>query len=190
MDETETETETEGVAVGGGPVTVREMTPEDEPGVAALFAACEDYFAAATGNPALPADVQSLYYALPEGADPDQKRLLVMCRGESVVGLVDVVDRHPDVAGCSVGLFLVAPEARREGIGTHVARRLLEEAAGRGMRNVTATCPSEWEPGLGFLRSLGFEIGPPRDAPGGTVGNRLRRPEETGLCTALLQQAR
>jgi len=31
----ETETETEGVAVGGGPVTVREMTPEDEPGVAA-----------------------------------------------------------------------------------------------------------------------------------------------------------
>ncbi|MGW1748019.1 N-acetyltransferase family protein [Streptomyces sp. NPDC002092] len=174
----------------GRPVTVREMTPEDEPGVAALFAACEDYFVAATGGPALPADVQSLYYALPEEADPDQKRLLVMCRGESVLGLVDVVDRHPDVAGCSVGLFLVAPEARREGIGAYVARRLLKEAAGRGMRNVTATCPSGWEPGLGFLRSLGFAIGAPRETPGGTVGNRLRRPEEAGLCTARWQQAR
>ena len=110
---------------GGSPVTVREMTPEDEPGVAALFASCEDYFAAATGGPALPADVQSLYYALPEGADPDQKRLLVMCRGEGVVGMVDVVDRYPDADTCSVGMFLLAPEVRGEGIGTGAARRLI-----------------------------------------------------------------
>ncbi|MGW2723749.1 N-acetyltransferase family protein [Streptomyces sp. NPDC001492] len=175
---------------GGSPVTVREMTPEDEPGVAALFASCEDYFAAATGGPALPADVQSLYYALPEGADPDQKRLLVMCWGEGVVGMVDVVDRYPDADTCSVGMFLLAPEVRGEGIGTGAARRLIAEAAGRGMRDVTATCPSGWEPGLGFLRSLGFEIGPPREVPGTTVGNRLRRPEETGLCTARLRPAR
>ncbi|MFF4499550.1 GNAT family N-acetyltransferase [Streptomyces sp. NPDC001401] len=170
--------------------TVREMRPEDEPGVAALFASCEDYFVAATGNPALPGDVQSLYYALPEGADFDQKRLLVMCRGASVVGLVDVVDRHPDAESCSVGVFLVAPEARREGIGTNVAGRLIEEVAGRGMRKVAATCPGNWEPGLGFLRSLGFEIGAPQDSSaGGTVGNRTRRPEESGLCTARLRLA-
>lgn len=159
-----------------GIVAVREMRPEDEPQVAALFASCEDYFAAATGGPALPGDVQSLYYALPEGADFDQKRLLVMCRDGGVVGLVDVVDRHPDAGTCSVGVFLLAPEARREGIGTDVARRLLEEAAGRGMRNVTATCPRGWEPGLGFLRSLGFEIGVPHDS--------------AALCTALLRPAR
>ncbi|MCX5047833.1 MULTISPECIES: GNAT family N-acetyltransferase [unclassified Streptomyces] len=170
-------------------VTVREMRPEDEPGVAALFASCEDYFVAATGNPALPGDVQSLYYALPDGADFDQKRVLVMCRGERVVGLVDVVDRHPDVESCSVGMFLVAPEARREGLGASVAGRLIEEAAGRGMRTVAATCPGEWEPGLGFLRSLGFEVGAPKAHAGGAMGNRTRRAEETGLCTARLQLA-
>ena len=54
---------------------------------------------------------------------------------------------------------------------------------------MTATCPRGWEPGLGFLRSLGFEIGAPQDAPGGRVGNRLRHPEETGLSTALLRLA-
>ncbi|NUQ95506.1 MAG: GNAT family N-acetyltransferase [Streptomyces sp.] len=163
------------------------MRPEDEPQVAALFAACEDYFVAATGSPALPADVQSLYYALPEGADLDQKRLLVMCRGESVVGLVDVVDRHPDAGSCSVGMFLVAPEARREGIGTGVARRLVAEVAGRGMRKVAATCPDGWEPGLGFLRSLEFEVGAPQGPAGGTVGNRTRSSGETGLRTAMLR---
>lgn len=170
-------------------MTVREIRPEDEPDVAALFASCEDYFVAATGNPALPGDVQSLYYALPEGADFDRKRLLVMCRGEEVVGLVDVVDRHPDAESCSVGVFLVAPEARRERIGTNVAGRLIEEVAARGMRKVVATCPMGWESGLGFLRGLGFQIGAPEGQAGGTVGNRLRHPAETGLCTAELRLA-
>ncbi|MGW2569489.1 N-acetyltransferase family protein [Streptomyces sp. NPDC001537] len=170
-------------------VTVRELRPEDEPAVAALFADCEDYFVAATGGPALPGDVQSLYYALPEGADFEQKRLLVMCRGADVVGLVDVVDRHPDAESCAVGVFLVAPRARREGVGTGVARRLLEEVAGRGMRRVTATCPAGWEAGLGFLRSLGFEVGAAQDGAGATVGNRTRGRGETGLCAATLSLA-
>jgi len=175
------------VAVGG-PVTVREMRPEDEAGVGRLFAACEDYFVAATGAPALPADVQSLYYALPDGADFEQKRLLVVCRGEDdVVGLADVVDRCPDVGSCSVGVFLVAPEVRRQGVGAGVARRLIEEAAGRGMRTVLATCPGDWEPGVGFLRSLGFAIGGPEAAAATTVGNRTRHPGESGLRTARLK---
>ncbi|MEV0205181.1 GNAT family N-acetyltransferase [Streptomyces sp. NPDC050788] len=168
-------------------IEVRELRPEDEAGVARLFAACEDYFVAATGVPALPADVQSLYYTLPEGADPDQKRLLVLCRGAGdVVGLVDVVDRWPDVGTCSVGVFLVAPGVRRQGVGAGVARRLIEEAAGRGMRTVVATCPGGWEPGLGFLRSLGFEIGGPEEQAAETVGNRTRHPGEKGLRTARL----
>ncbi|MGY6018675.1 hypothetical protein [Streptomyces spinosirectus] len=63
----------------------------------------------------LPADVQSLYYALPDGADFERKRLLVVCRGEDdVVGLVDVVDRFPGGGSCSVGVFLVAPETRHD----------------------------------------------------------------------------
>jgi GNAT superfamily N-acetyltransferase len=88
-----------------------------------------------------------------------------------------------------VGLFLVAPDVRGAGVGTGVARRLIEEAAGRGMRTVTATCPSGWEPGLGFLRGLGFEIGAPREMTGDTIGNRTRHPAETGLRTARLTLA-
>ncbi|WP_405873359.1 hypothetical protein [Streptomyces sp. NBC_00005] len=44
-------------------------------------------------------------------------------------------------------------------------------------------------PGLEFLRSLGFGVGAPQDRPGGTVGNRTRQPEETGLRTARLRLA-
>ncbi|MEW2164637.1 GNAT family N-acetyltransferase [Streptomyces sp. NPDC007084] len=165
------------------PLTARPLLPEDETGVARVFEACDDYFLAATGSAALPADVQSLYYALPEGADFTQKHLLVLCEKETVVGVVDAVAAHPDAPTLSVGLFLLAPAARRAGLGTRAARHLLGQAAAQGMRRVTATCPRDWAPGIAFLTSLGFEERRPRQDSGPTVGNRLRFPAETGLRT-------
>ncbi|MEU3725060.1 GNAT family N-acetyltransferase [Streptomyces sp. NPDC031705] len=161
------------------------MRPEDEPDVSRVLAACDDYLLAATGSPALPADVQSLYYSLPDGADFEQKHLLVLCDGPAVVGVVDAVAGYPDPLGCSVGLFLLDPKARRSGLGARAARRLLREAARRGMRYATATCPRDWAPGLAFLEALGFEVGEPAKDSGPTVGNRLRFPAEQGLCTAV-----
>ncbi|CAL9281012.1 N-acetyltransferase family protein [Streptomyces sp. SudanB182_2057] len=170
-----------------GEPAIRPLRPEDEAGVARLLAACEDYFVAATGSAALPADVQSLYYSLPEGADFDQKHLLVLWHEDTPVGLVDAVRGHPDPATCSVGLFLIDPRVRGAGLGTRAARRLLRAAEARGTGRVTATCPPDWAPGVAFLRRLGFELhgAEPQQSP--TVGNRLRRPAETRLCTAVLR---
>ncbi|MFF9021297.1 GNAT family N-acetyltransferase [Streptomyces eurythermus] len=178
--------ETFGTRAPGEPA-IRPLAPEDEAGVARLLAACEDYFTAATGSAALPADVQSLYYSLPEGADFDQKHLLVLWHEDTPVGLVDAVRGHPDPATCSVGLFLLHPRARGAGLGTRAARHLLREAEARGTRRVTATCPPDWAPGIAFLRRLGFEVRLPGPQQSATVGNRLRRPAETRLCTAVLR---
>lgn len=170
---------------GPHPFTVRSMRPEDEAGVARVLEACDDYFVAATGSPTLPADVQSLYYALPEGAGFEQKRLLVLCDGATVVGVVDAVEGHPDASTCSVGLFVLVPELRREGIGTRAAQQLLKKAAARGLRRMTATCPEDWTPGLAFLESLDFEIRTPKQKLSSPVGNHLRLPAERELCTAV-----
>jgi hypothetical protein len=92
----------------GARLVTRPADGPDEAALQALFAACEDYFLAATGLPSGPGDVQSMFYALPEGADPDDKRLLVVEADGEVVGLVDVVLRHPAQDTASVGLFLRA----------------------------------------------------------------------------------
>lgn len=164
---------------GPRPLVVREAEPADEPAVLALFEACDDWFTAATGLPSGPGDLQSLYYALPEGADPGGKRVLVAEAGGAVVGLVDVVLHHPRPDTAAVGLFLVAPEARRAGLGTRLARLLLERAAGRGITRVTATVPAGQPAGEGFVTALGGTLGaaPPARAE---VGNRRAGPRETG----------
>jgi GNAT superfamily N-acetyltransferase len=162
---------------------VRDMEPRDEQAVLTLFDACEDWFTAATGQPAGPGDVQSLYYSLPEGADFDDKRLLVVADGARVVGLVDAVLRHPAAGACSVGVFLLHPGCRRQGLGRALAGLLLEEARGQGVSSVVATVTEGWRPGREFLTAMGFILDEQPRVPG---GNRNRGPSERAVTVARL----
>ena len=166
-------------------LTVRDFLPEDEPGVQALFAAGEDYFVAATGGPSTPGDVQSLFYALPNGAEPDAKRLLVVVCDEVVIGLVDVVLDHPEPAAAAVGMFLLHPDYRRRGVGDAVAGELIQHARESGFSLVTATTPLGWTPGRAFLEHLGFGIDEPEQALH-QISNRNLGPHEPPVLRARL----
>jgi GNAT superfamily N-acetyltransferase len=176
------------VAVAGRTLVVREVAPADEPGLSRLFADSADWFEAATGLPSSDGDVQSLYYALPEGADPTSKRLLVIAEEEKILGLVDLVLRHPGERDCSVGMFLIGPAHRRRGIGGAVARELLGRARSEGIGRVTATNAEGWRPGEQFLAALGFRLGGGAEARTRT-GNRDAGPYERPVVTAELDLA-
>jgi GNAT superfamily N-acetyltransferase len=173
------------ITVAGRHLALRELAPADEAPVLELLAACEDYLVSATGLPAAPGDVQSLYYGLPDGAAEDDKVPLVAVEGERVIALIGAVRRYPGPADCSVGLFLVAPAARRQGIGTAVAAALLDEARAAQAERVTASTPAGREPGAAFLRARGFTLTEPA-APGATVGNRSAGPRERPAIRAIL----
>ncbi|MDF3301939.1 GNAT family N-acetyltransferase [Streptomyces tropicalis] len=164
------------VDVPGERVLVREPEPADEGALLTLFEECEDWFEAATGLPSAPGDVQSLYYALPEGAGPQDKVLLVVERDGVVAGVVDAVCDHPVPGAVAVGLFLLAPWARGRGLGRAVAEALLARA--EGVTRVTASVPPGWRPGERFLERLGFTLHAPSDL-GPRSGNRRPGPRET-----------
>ncbi|MFH8341099.1 GNAT family N-acetyltransferase [Streptomyces sp. AM6-12] len=169
--------------VPGERVLVRELGPADEAPLIRLFEECEDYFLAATGLPSAPGDVQSLCYALPEGAHPDAKVLLVLERDGVVAGVVDAVRDHPEPGAVAVGLFLLAPWARGRGLGHTLARSLLARAGNAPL--VTATVPPGWRPSERFLERLGFDITP---APGPGAANRRPGPREGEARRAVLRR--
>lgn len=161
---------------------VREAGPDDEPGVLALLQAATTYFEAATGLPSGPADLQSLYYSLPPGADWQDKRILVVTEdtGGPVVGVIDAILRFPAPDACAVGLFLLHPSLWGTRTGPAVAGALLERAAASGTARVTATVPVGWDRGRRFLTSLSFRFGDP--APHGpTTANRSTGPRERAV---------
>jgi GNAT superfamily N-acetyltransferase len=170
---------------GDGVITIREqLEPDDEPAVLELFTACSDWFEAATGLPSGPGDVQGLFYALPDGATWDDKRLFVILAEDRLIGLVDVVLRYPDVRSCALGLFLVHPDDRRRGVGTAVARELLGQARTLGFDRVTEPVAAGLEPGDAFARSLGFTISTEAITP---AANRIVHRDERPIQRATLQ---
>lgn len=155
------------VHTSAGPVTVREqLEPDDEPGVLALFAECADWFEATTGLPSGPSDVQSLFYALPDGASLDDKRLYLVLAADRVIGLVDVVLRYPDVRSAAIGAFLIAPSFRRQGVASAVAVELGDQAWSLGFERVTATVAADVEAGRAFAGALGAVVSPEPIRPG------------------------
>ena len=170
----------------GRPYAVREIEPADEPALWELFQASAGYFEAATGLPPGPADVQSLFYGLPEGAQWDDKRILVVTDEDgAVVGVVDAVLHHPGPGDCSVGLFLVHPSRQRASLGTSIATHLIKKATETGIRRITATVPREWERGRRFLGALSFTFtGAP--ARGAKALNRNAGPREVAVDPAEL----
>ena len=165
------------------PTVVRELEPDDEAATLALFEECRDWFEFATGQPSGPGDVQGLYYALPDGCDVTQKRLLVAEVDGRISALVDVVLSYPAVDECTVGGFLVAPAHRRRRLGTALAEALCEEAATRGIRRVHTTVTTGWRPGIRFLHHLGFTID---TTPAEQRGNRNTGPRERPVHRAVL----
>lgn len=135
-------------------LTLRDFTPADEPEVLRLFADCDDWFQAATGHPSGPGDVQSLFYALPEGAAFEQKHLLV-AEAQGMIGFVDLVVDHPEPNQASVGFFLVPKDLRRWGIGSEMVRALLAKFPHVVQVHVAL---SEFKPGNEFLKAMGFTL--------------------------------
>lgn len=168
----------------GERVLVRDLAPGDEEALLTLFEECEDWFVAATGLPSGPGDVQSLCYALPEGADAGDKVLLVLERDGVVAGVVDAVRDHPEPGAVAVGVFLLAPWARGRGLGRALAASLLSRVPDTTL--VTATVPPGWPPGEHFLRALGFTLD--SDVPTASAADRRPGPREGGVRRAVLRR--
>jgi len=171
------------LTLDGRRIAIRDLVPEDERDVNAVFDASQDWFTAATGQPAGPGDVQSLFYALPEGAAFEDKRLLVITADEQVVGVVDAVLHHPEPGTCSVGLFLLHPAHRRRGLGRRTASALLAELTAHGFTQVSASSAAPWPPGRAFLTTLGFHLHDPRPP---STANRNPGPSERPIHPAHL----
>ncbi|MBS2539543.1 GNAT family N-acetyltransferase [Catenulispora sp. NF23] len=163
--------------VDGHPVVIRDLEPADEPAVLAVFAASDDWFLAATGQPSAPGDVQSAYYSLPEGYDFEDKVLLVIEAAREVVGFVDALRQYPHIASVGIGTFLIRPEYRRLGIGRAVAAALSAAAVEQDIVQISTHVVEGWVPGRKFLATLGATFSPPA-VPGG-AGNRTVGPHES-----------
>lgn len=152
-------------------IAVRELTSDDGRALQQVCESSADYFELATGLPPGGAEAQSLFVSLPPGKDYDSKILLGIFRGDSLIGVGDVIRDHPDPATWTIGVLLIVPEQRGLGIGTRVYEAFEAEAQAQGATRLRVNVPSVAERGRSFWAARGFA---PTDGDGGADVEMVR----------------
>lgn len=149
--------------------TVRELTPDDVPALGEFFSkmAPEDrtFFFHDVDDPAVIAAYAGDEKRLRRCAVDDDGRILALA------ALQPGSDWTSHVADL---VLLVGPDARRQGLGRALARRMLIEAVEQGFRKVTVMIAADNAAAVEMFCNLGFQ-------PEALLRDQLRNPDDGAL---------
>lgn len=137
--------------------TLVALTAEDGPDVQSLLERSADYSELVMGLPPGPADAQSLYIDLPEGKGYEDKLLLGVFTAERhIVGMFDAIRDYPEPGEWWIGLQLLEPAQRSQGLGERIYTVFEAWAGTRGARGIRLAVLEPNIKAEHFWRRLGF----------------------------------
>ncbi len=138
--------------------SVHRLTPEDAPALQQLFEKCRDYMLLVDGRPAGPDSAVGEFLDVPPGKSVEDKFLfgIVDARNE-MVGELDVLRAYPADATWWIGLLLLDPAVRSQGIGEKVLEGFAGYVKANGGKDIMLGVVAENEPAYRFWSRSGFE---------------------------------
>jgi GNAT superfamily N-acetyltransferase len=126
--------------------------------VQALLERGADYSELVMGLPPGPAEAQSLYIDLPPGKGYEDKCLLGIYAAEQrLVGVFDAIRHYPESGEWFIGLLLLEPEQRGQGLGARIYRVFAQWAGTQGAQGIRLAVLEQNVKGERFWLRLGFE---------------------------------
>ncbi len=124
-----------------------------------LLERCRDYFELVTGAAPDHSAAGHLLASLPPGKAPDDKLVIGLWRdSENLVGVLDAVRNYPKPGEWFVGLLLLDPAQRGQGLGRQVYQGFEAWAAGLGARRIGLGVVEQNEGAFRFWQRLGFAV--------------------------------
>jgi len=142
------------------------LSEVDAPAVQKLLEACADFNLLVSGLPPAPGDGLDLFRDLPPGKSLADKAVIgVYDRPAHLAGLADVIRGYPEEDTWFIGLLLLEPSARGQGLGRRFYQEIERWVRQNGARRIKLGVVGDNQDGCRFWQALGFqEIGvrPPR----------------------------
>jgi ribosomal protein S18 acetylase RimI-like enzyme len=156
----------------GGSFRLKRLRPEaDGAAIDALSQSCADYTLMLTGEPPSHDGGADFFAAIPNGKTPgDMLKLGVFDPAGMLVGLMDIARDHPTPGTWYLGLLLLDPAVRGQGVGAAVMRGVREEAARNGATGLMLSVVAENARALKFWRAQGFAV--TRELPAKRFGSK------------------
>jgi ribosomal protein S18 acetylase RimI-like enzyme len=139
--------------------TVRPLQEADLPALQVLFEQCADYVRLLKGEEVPPTEAEDSFRSGPPGRSLEDKLLygLFDARG-ALVAMLDAFARHPDSATWWIGLLILAPAMRGQGIGRKLVESFAEAVASQGGTLIMLGVVEENSAALRFWQALGFKL--------------------------------
>jgi ribosomal protein S18 acetylase RimI-like enzyme len=124
----------------------------------ALHLRCADFVEATTGHQPRDDEAARLLAGLPPGKTLADKQVLGVHRDGEMVGVVDLLHGYPGPTDWYVGLLLITPEARGNGLGTSVVDEIVKRVIAEGGRALHLVVREDNPRAVAFWRRRRFEL--------------------------------
>ena len=137
---------------------VKQLQHEDNDILQAFLEKCSDYIQLVTGSLPSESAAQSLLTDCPEGKSPDDKLVIGFYTEEGVlVGLLDIIRDYPCQGDWWIGLLLLDPEFRSQGLGECIYASTEKWLKQYGAKKIYLGVVEQNQGAYRFWRKVGFE---------------------------------
>jgi ribosomal protein S18 acetylase RimI-like enzyme len=139
--------------------SVCRLTLRDTQAIQILLEECQDYMLLVDGHPAGTDAAERLLQEMPPEILPDNKFMFgIMHPIKGLVGLLETIRGYPEEAVWWIGLLLIAPESRSQGLGQKIFSGFVEYIKADGGKAIMLGVVEENERAYLFWNRMGFEL--------------------------------
>ncbi|MFB0921548.1 MAG: GNAT family N-acetyltransferase [Oscillospiraceae bacterium] len=137
--------------------SIRLLTEADRSEVLALCARCGDYYQLHCGVLPAEREVDEIFLDLPDGKGYEDKFVLGVSSAQNkLVGVIDIIRDYPIQGEWMLGLMLLDPAKRGNGLGKAVHSALVEWAKRLGATSFRIGVIEENKNGQAFWAAMGY----------------------------------
>jgi RimJ/RimL family protein N-acetyltransferase len=129
------------------------------PALQGFLELCADYNQLVSGEPPSSSAAQNLLTECPPGRSSDDKVVIGISTADGcLVGVLDAMRDYPQEACWWVGLFLLDPSRRNQGLGRQIYQSFERWVGQHGVKYILLGVIEENEKAYRFWQSMGFEV--------------------------------
>jgi RimJ/RimL family protein N-acetyltransferase len=139
--------------------SVKRLVPKDAEVLQQLYEQCTEFALLTDGQPPLPAAAREEFDAVPKGKTTQDKYIFGLFDPDDIlVGMIESIRYYPDNETWWLGLMMLTPEQRGQGLGSEFYRAFERWVSSQGVPRISLSVVEANESGLQFWKKMGFEV--------------------------------
>lgn len=123
-----------------------------------LYEQCMEFALLTDGQPPSLTAARDEFDALPDGKTTEDKYILGLFNPQNdLIGMIESIRHYPDNQTWWLGLMMLSPEQRGQGLGSAFYQAFENWVSAQGVKQVSLSVIEANKLGLQFWKSLGFE---------------------------------